>query len=87
VTPSTTYAPTLSSRDRAILRAVAAGRAEMTVSSEPDLIIDSLNCCDQHAAHCLSRAGLICTAAVGAPGARVRAALTEAGATLLRGEM
>lgn len=79
----TTSAPTLTGRDRAILRAVAAGRVEMTVSSEPDLTIDSLNCCDQHAAHSLCHAGLIRATTTGIAGARVRAALTSAGVALL----
>lgn len=75
--------PAASGRELALLRAVAAGRAQMTVSCEPDLTIDGLNCCDQHAAHGLSHAGLICPGAVGVLGSRVPAALTSAGAALL----
>ena len=49
----------LSHRDRAILRAVARGGAELLVSSEPDLFLDGRCCSDQAAAHALVRAGLI----------------------------
>ena len=76
--------PTLTGRDRAILRAVAAGRAEVTVSCEPDLLIDGLNCCDQAAVHGLCHAGLICPATLGRAGARVPAVLTSAGAAALQ---
>jgi hypothetical protein len=37
----------LTRRDRAILRAVAGGHAELVFGSEPDLIIDGRCCCDQ----------------------------------------
>jgi hypothetical protein len=77
-------APVLSGRDRAILRAVAAGRAEVTVSAEPDLLVDGLFCCDQAAAHTLCHAGLICPATAAACGARVAAVLTPAGVTALQ---
>jgi hypothetical protein len=39
-----TTTSTLSGRDRAILRAVAAGGAEVALGSEPDLFIDG-RCC------------------------------------------
>jgi hypothetical protein len=42
---------TLTWRDRAILRAVAGGGAELVFGAEPDLIIDGRCCCDQSAAH------------------------------------
>ena len=42
-------------RTRAMLRAVAAGRADVTSSSEPDLFVDGSACCDQMAAHALVR--------------------------------
>ncbi len=74
---------TLTRRDRAILRAVAGGRAELVFGSEPDLIIDGRCCCDQAAAHQLVRAGLIVAATLGLVGQRVAAALTPAGRTAL----
>nr|WP_158632699.1 hypothetical protein [Amycolatopsis sp. WAC 01375] len=46
-----------------MLRAVAQGRAEITVSLEPDLYVDGLPCSDQNTAHRLANAGLIRTAA------------------------
>ena len=69
----------LTRRDRAILRAVAGGRAELVFGSEPDLIIDGRCCCDQAAAHLLVRAGLIAAATLGLVGERVAAAITPAG--------
>ena len=80
--PSTATEP-LSGRDRALLRAVAAGRAELIGGCEPDLLIDGLCCCDQYAAHRLARAGLIRPAAPAAIGQRVPAELTAAGAAAL----
>jgi hypothetical protein len=66
-------------RHRAYLRAVADGRAEMTCSSEPDLYIDGLACCDQHCARQLAEQNLITPACSGKPGQRVPAALTLVG--------
>ena len=57
-----TTTSTLSGRDRAILRAVAAGGAELQLGTEPDLFFDGRCCCDQAAAHLLVRAGLIAAA-------------------------
>jgi hypothetical protein len=74
-----TTTSTLSGRDRAILRAVAAGGAEVALGSEPDLFIDGRCCCDQSAAHHLFRAGLIAATTLGLVGQRVAAALTPAG--------
>jgi len=74
-----TTATTLSGRDRAILRAVAAGGAELQLGTEPNLFLDGRCCCDQSAAHHLVRAGLIAAAALGLVGQRVTAALTPAG--------
>ena len=74
-----TTTSTLSGRDRAILRAVSAGAAEMALGSEPDLFIDGRCCCDQSAAHHLVRAGLIAATTLGLVGQRVAAALTPAG--------
>lgn len=75
----------LTGRDRAILAAVGAGRAELSCSCEPDLFIDGLCFCDQQAAHRLVREGLIAAAAPGALGSRVAAILTAIGGMLLSG--
>ncbi|MET7998040.1 hypothetical protein ABZU76_44860 [Amycolatopsis sp. NPDC005232] len=68
----------LTHRAMAMLRAVAAHRAEMTTSSEPDLFIDGFACCDQMTAHNLAHGGYIRPAVQDAAG-RVPAELTEAG--------
>jgi hypothetical protein len=78
-----TTTTTLSGRDRAILRAVAAGGAELQLSTEPDLFFDGRSCCDQSAAHQLVRAGFIAAAKLGLVGQRVGAALTPAGRAAL----
>ena len=69
----------LTYRDRAILRAVAGGTAELLVSSEPDLFVDGRCCCDQPAARRLAHAGFIAGSRPAATGQRVPARLTEAG--------
>ena len=69
----------LSARDRAILRAVAVGGAELQLGTEPDLFLDGRCCCDQSAAHRLVRAGFIVPAQPGPIGHRVAAALSLAG--------
>jgi hypothetical protein len=74
---------TLTARDRAILRAVAAGGAELVYGSEPDLLIDGRCCCDQVAAHRLTHAGLIAPTLTARVGQRVPACLTLAGAARL----
>ncbi len=75
--------PALSHRDRAILRAVAVGTAEMIVGVEPDLMLDGRCCGDQLAAHRLARAGFIAAARPAAAGQRVLARLTSAGRHVL----
>lgn len=70
-------------RHLALLRAVDAGRCELTCSCEPDLFIDGRACCDQMATHLLAREGLIQHAAHGAIGQRVPARLTDAGRAVL----
>jgi hypothetical protein len=75
---------TLTGRDRAILRAVAAGHAEVAWGAGPDLFLDGRCCCDQAAVRGLAMAGLIAPAdpAPGSPvpaGGRVPAQLTPAG--------
>jgi hypothetical protein len=61
-----TTTSTLSGRDRAILRAVVAGGAQLQLGVEPDLFLDGRSCTDQTAAHHLVQAGYL--AAV--PGSR-----------------
>ncbi|WP_370942437.1 hypothetical protein AB5J62_25370 [Amycolatopsis sp. cg5] len=63
----------------AMLKAVAAHRAEMSCSCEPDLFIDGFACCDQITAHDLARAGYIKPADTTTVTGRVPAELTEAG--------
>ncbi|MFG1642775.1 hypothetical protein ACGFMK_21000 [Amycolatopsis sp. NPDC049252] len=72
----------LTHRAMAMLRAVAAGRAEMSCSCEPDLFVDGFACCDQMTAHALAHGGYVRPAADGAVG-RVPAELTEAGRAAL----
>ena len=69
----------LSARDRAILRAVAVGGAELQLGTESDLFLDGRCCCDQSAAHQLVRSGMIAATTLGLVGQRVAAALTPAG--------
>jgi len=73
----------LNHRERATLRAVALGRAELTCSREPDLFIDGLAVCDQSCAHRLANLGLIRPVREGSPGERVPAVLTSAGEAAL----
>jgi hypothetical protein len=76
----------LAPRHRAMLRAVAAGRAELTVSRVPDLFVDGRCCTDHGASAYLAALGLITTTAPAvpaAPGGRVLAVLTPAGVTAL----
>ena len=79
----------LNRRALAMLRAVGAGRAELTCSCEPDLRVDGLPCCDQATAHELARAGLIRPARgpVVAVGQWTRAELTDDGRTALGGTL
>ncbi|MEV6640748.1 hypothetical protein [Amycolatopsis sp. NPDC051371] len=72
----------LTHRAMAMLRAVAAGRAQMSCSCEPDLFIDGFACCDQMTAHALAHGGYLRPAVEAAAG-RVPAELTEAGRAAL----
>lgn len=72
----------LTHRAMAMLKAVAAGRAQMSCSCEPDLFIDGFACCDQITAHALAHGGYLRPAEEGATG-RVPAELTEAGRAAL----
>jgi hypothetical protein len=73
----------LNHRALSMLRAVVAGRAQISCSSEPDLFIDGVPCCDQYLAHTLAHDGFIEPACQGAVGVLVPAALTVAGAAAL----
>jgi hypothetical protein len=73
----------LSHRALALLRATAAGRVELTCSSEPDFRVDRLACCDQPAARLLVHAGFIEPAAKAPLGDWVPAHLSPAGAEIL----
>ena len=66
----------MSARDRALLRAVWVGRAELVCGCVPHLLVDGLHVCDQDT-HTL--AGLIAPAIPGRVGMRVLAVLTDAG--------
>ena len=67
--------PTLTHRDRAILRAVAGGSAELVAGAEPDMYLDGLACSDQFAAHRLVHAGLIAAMGPARTGQRIAARL------------
>lgn len=72
-------ATVISYRDRAVLRAVAAGRCTVSPTSTaacPCLTVDGLGCCDQFTGFRLAGAGLIACA----PGS---VSLTETGRALL----
>lgn len=73
----------LNHRAISMLRAVVAGRAQISCSSEPDLFIDNVPCCDQYTAHTLAHAGLIEPATDGGVGQLVPAQVTPAGAAAL----
>lgn len=74
---STTAAP-LSNRDRAVLRAVAAGRCEICVPTGDALVIDGMCCSDQFVGPRLRAAGFIVTGPQPGP-----ARLTASGVALL----
>jgi hypothetical protein len=61
-----------------MLRAVADGRGELVLGSEPDLAIDGY-WCDFLSAHHLVHAGLVRPAVLAGVGARVPAEITPAG--------
>jgi hypothetical protein len=71
-----TTTTTLNHRDRAVLRAVAAGRCEIPAGSGGTLVVDGLCFADQFAGLRLTAAGLI-AAGVG------RARLTASGQAML----
>lgn len=69
----------LSGRARALLRAVAEGRTEISDGCEPDMFVDGLACCDQPLAHALIHAGLVHTAHASRQPGRRPVALTRRG--------
>jgi hypothetical protein len=75
--------PGITNRARAILRAVAAGRAEVSCSCEPDLRVDGLMCCDQASVRTLVHRGYIRLSAARTLGKWEPAQLTAAGLALL----
>jgi hypothetical protein len=81
----TSEPPSVNHRVLAMLRAVDAGRAQVTRSAEPDLFVDGVPCCDQFTAHVLAHQGLVGPGRPGAPGQRVPAVLTAAGRALVAG--
>jgi hypothetical protein len=72
----TTMTSPLSYRDRAVLRAVAAGRCVISARDGGTLVIDGMGCCDQFVGPRLRRAGLIAAFAG-------RACLTPSGQAVL----
>jgi hypothetical protein len=61
-------------RDRAVLRAVAAGRCHLRAGCEPQLVVDGLSCADSAAARRLIAAGLLAPPTAGVAPARLTAA-------------
>ena len=74
---------TLTGRDRAVLRAVAAGRCRLGLGYAPELHIDGFICADVSIGHRLLAAGLICPGDAAHPMTPI--ALTEAGRLALAG--
>jgi hypothetical protein len=66
-------------RDRAVLRAVAAGRCRLRAGCEPLLVVDGVACADSGVARRLIHAGLVAPPA----GPTDRARLTAAGRVAL----
>lgn len=84
ISVTTSPARALTGRSLAILRAVAAGRVQLTLGREPDLLVDGIGCCDQFAAHVLVQDGLIAaTTGIHGPAKLAQATLTQAGTALL----
>ena len=82
---ATSQPPAVNHRVLAMLRAVAAGRAQLTCSAEPDLFVDGVPCCDQFTAHVLAHEGLVRPDQPGSPGQLVPAVLTRSGHELVTG--
>ena len=69
-------AHSLSRRERAILRAVADGRGELTAGAVPELYLDGRYCSDQEAVYRLTTSRYIAPARRAPAGERVRAVVT-----------
>lgn len=82
-TSAGTTLPQWGPRSLAMLRAIGHGRAEISLSCEPDLFVDGLPCCDQFTARQLAHGGLVQPARLGLIGQRVPARLTLAGRSVL----
>jgi hypothetical protein len=77
--PGSTPAAVVSGRDRAVLRAVAAGRCQLRGGCEPLLVVDGVGCADSAVARRLIDAGLLAP-----PSSTVgRACITPAGRAVL----
>ncbi|XVV03350.1 hypothetical protein ACQPW3_39485 [Actinosynnema sp. CA-248983] len=74
-----TIAKELSNRAKAMLKAVAAGRGQLSGGVEPDLYVDGLPCCDQTTTHALVHAGLLRARRAVGLYERTDAELTDAG--------
>ncbi len=74
---------TISGRDRAVLRAVAAGRCELGAGCQPVLLVDGLSCADSSEGQRLISAGLVAAPDPAVP--RAPATLTPAGRKALAG--
>jgi hypothetical protein len=85
----TTTTTALSYRDRAVLRAIAAGRCVISDMAGVSLVIDGMGCCDQLVGPRLARAGLIAAGSRPGParltpsGQAVLAAATPSGQAVL----
>lgn len=73
-----TTTPTLSNRDRAVLRAVASGRCAISASLDHSLVVDGMCVSDQFVGPRLLGAGFIAAGPLPGP-----ARLTATGAALL----
>ncbi|PWV82409.1 hypothetical protein SAMN05421630_103186 [Prauserella marina] len=80
----TALPPQLTYRDREFLKAVAAGRVQLTCNAEPDVYVDGLAWCDPFGARALIGMGLIERAPVGRHGERITALLTVEGGRRLK---
>lgn len=77
------FSAELSCRAVAILRATWRGRVRVSLSSEPDFLVDGLTFCDQPSARALVHAGLVRPARPGRIGDFVPARLTDTGYAVL----
>jgi hypothetical protein len=72
--PGVSRAAEVSGRDRAVLRAVAAGRCQLRAGCEPLLVVDGVGCADSAVARRLIAAGLLAPPTAVAARARLTAA-------------